>query len=1086
MIDTASQRAVSVGGEDPWEPWTADPNLSASPEPGASGNVPPGEDLDLHLGWDRFEKLVLALSRGVLGLRGVKFRRYGTQGQAQYGIDLAGREPDGNYTVVQCKDYQSFTAGDLRAAVETFTRGRRPFGARHLIIATSATTQPTQVVDELARLQDAHSDLELGLWGSEQINDYLRFQGDVVARFWTRETATTFCTGAPPQGVPVPLPDRQEQAERILVGPLQTNDVAPILRRADAHRSTAPKESARLYGELAERLDEAGFRGHAVTMRGKQLDALVDAQLVDEAIDLAAHLAVVALHFGDRDEPRRLLHRIEQLTASEKASGRTQTALAQRHLQLVGSAVKSVLHPLGHFVALCTALETPAAEEPVYQPLLVLLFAEHLLALDPDRVENLDGLITAAATRADTELIRRVAEDAVVRLRLVRAEYDLAERTELKRLARHHRVSGRQAALINAREARLCALEGRAEEAVETWRDAVYDAIHAGMTEDAADWLYAIRAVNAQYGPLTSLIDDEHRLAQALRATGTGRLLDRVRPFREQALSAKVNGKPVEAVLSARRWLTDAVTTGDWGSEFEALDFLGDLYRESHESSLAAQYYQRAGRTKKLKELAAAVGDLTLPLGPLSDAPWWVLHCRTTIVEAQADLISDETARDLLGELTDLAQRARAGEVADSPFHNLTHQVTRSVCALAARGTQEQALAVLDLLAPDVPRGSNEYHHSDDCHASACVAIARTHGAIAMQALTRLFDLADGGAQKALQLVVDDKVISLLQARQAETEPRAGSVVPGGLAEDDLIRLRARVGRLDDNGLYLADVARAVIDPDHVAVRERAEQARARILRHREPKPGIAEFGTRLVSDSYLVGKLGEESRTECLDKLMSIANDVREVATTRKDALIGVRNLVVDLPVDVQRQVFGTAKGFAVGDQDGSHLDDQLTGTPHPLSSFKVSGGSASLRGEALLLAVASATTPEEHAWVRGQAIGLLSSEDTAHLHAAAVALSGLVEGITADVDADLLAAHRHINVRQACAVLCLRHPDRYRDTAMRLAKDSEHRVRQTLAEAAAQTDLKRSETARAVLELLARDPRHSVRVAADNRSRE
>lgn len=55
-----------------------------------------------------------------------------------------------------------------------------------------------------------------------------------------------------------------------------------------------------------------------------------------------------------------------------------------------------------------------------------------------------------------------------------------------------------------------------------------------------------------------------------------------------------------------------------------------------------------------------------------------------------------------------------------------------------------------------------------------------------------------------------------------------------------------------------------------------------------------------------------------------------------------------------------------------------------------------------------------------------------------------------------------------------------------MRLAKDSEHRVRQTLAEAAAQTDPKRSETARAVLELLARDPRHSVRVAVSIRSRE
>ncbi len=52
-------------------------------------------DLDLQLGWDRFEKLILAVARRALGLRGIKFRRYGVQGQAQHGIDLAGREPDG-------------------------------------------------------------------------------------------------------------------------------------------------------------------------------------------------------------------------------------------------------------------------------------------------------------------------------------------------------------------------------------------------------------------------------------------------------------------------------------------------------------------------------------------------------------------------------------------------------------------------------------------------------------------------------------------------------------------------------------------------------------------------------------------------------------------------------------------------------------------------------------------------------------------------------------------------------------------------------------------------------------------------------
>ncbi|MEU6312866.1 hypothetical protein [Streptomyces sp. NPDC047014] len=1079
MPESDAPRTVPTQEAEPWEPTASDPVLSTSPEPGTPGNVPPGDDLDLHIGWDRFERLVLSLARGVLGLRGVKFRRYGVQGQPQYGIDLAGREPDGGYTVIQCKEYRTFTAGDLRAAVEVFATGRRPFGARRLIVATSADTQSTQVAEELSRLQGVYDDLELDLWGSEQLNEHLRSQGDVVARFWTRETAETFCTGAPPAGVPVPLPDRQEQAERILIGPLQTSDVAPILRTADAKRSTAPEESARSYGELADRLYDAGFRGHAVAVRARQLDALVEARLVDQAIDLAALLAVTALHLGDREEPRRLLHRIEKLASEVRASGAELSAGAQRHARLVSAAVGGVVHPLGDFEALRTVLEEPA-DAPAYQPLLVLLLTEHLLASDPGRLQGLDALIGTAVAHADAEPIARVTEDAAIRLRLVRAEYDLAERAALKRLARRHLVSGRHAALISAREGRRCALEGRAEEAVESWRDGIYDAIHAGLTEDAADWLYAVRGVNVQYGPLTTELDDEHRLAQALRATERGRLLDRVRSFREHALSAKVDGKLVQAALSARRWHTDTVITGSWASEMEALEFLGDLYRDSGEPALAAQYYQRSGRAKKLQKLAKTVGDLLLPMEPIADAPWWVLHARAAQAEAQADLIDDERAGILLSELTALAERGRSGELVESPFYNLTHQATRSACALAARGTPAQALALLDLLASDVPRGPNQYRHSDDCHASACVAIAQAHPEVAQAALARLFDLAEGGAHRALELVVEDEVVELLAARQEDAEPVGGADGPEAVAPDGWAELRARVGRLDDQGLYLADVARTLVDPGHPAVRQRAEQAKDRILQRPDPEPGHTAFGTRLVTDAYLVGSLDAASRTACLDKLVAVATDAREVAATRRDALVGVRNLVVDLPVDVQRRVFETAKGFVRGEQAGSHLDGEVTGTPHPLSSFKISMGSASLRGEGLLLAAGSASTPEAHVWVREQAIGLLAGDDASELHAAALALGRLPREAAAEVDANLMLAHGHIGVRQAGAVLCLGHPTRYRDTAVRLAQEGDYRLRRTLAQIAAGAGPEVSELAAEILDILRRDPRHSVRVEA------
>jgi hypothetical protein len=1023
---------------------------------------------------------MLAVSRRALGLRGIKFRRYGVQGQAQHGIDLAGREPDGRYTVVQCKDYQDFTANDLRAAVETFTSGRRPFSAYRLIVATSATTQRTEIAEELAKLQDEHPDLELDLWGAEQINEILRYQADVVAQFWTRETADVFCTGAPLPGVPAPPPDRQEQAEQILIGPLKTGDVTPILREADTKRSEDPAESARLYGELAARLYEAGYRGHSIALRNKQLDALREAELIDDAVQLAAHLAATALHHGDTHEPRMLADLLDRL-ARDAASAETERAeTTKRHARLIRAAVRNVLHPLGDSDYLRAVLTEETAVKPEYQPVLVLLLIEDLLATEPDQLEDLDDLINSAAVQAEGQPIVGVTEDVTIRLRLVRTEYHNIERRELVQAARRHLVSSRHAALISAREARRCCLEGRIEEALESWRDAVHDAIHVGLTDAAADWLYAIRALNVQYGPWTSELDDEHRLAQALRGTGTDRFLDRVRDPHEHAMSALVRQKPIEAALAARRWLIDSVVTGSWANESGALEFLGDLYRDSNEPALAASLYQRAGKTKKLTKLTQTVGDFLLPIGPLRDAPWWVLSSRAELISAQADLIEDGSAEELLGELTDLAARGRAGELTDSPTSALTLQATKSACDLVARGTPAQAIAILDLLASDVPREPNHYRHTDDEHATACVDIARAHPALAMVALTRLFDLADYDTRKALELIASDEVLELLGARSS-VDTRIG--VSGGhrpLTDDELTTLRGRAIRLAEGGRYLADVVRFHLEPDHSSVRERAEQARDRILSRSEPDPRSVAFGTMLVTDSYLASSLDNDDQKACLVKLLNIAGDPREVAQNRKDALIGARNLVIDEPTEIKHETFSSSKAFVLGDQDGSHLDDEVTGEPHPLSSFKVTMGSASLRGQGLLLAAASATTLEQQEWARDQAIGLLGSDDRSDVSAAVKTINNLPREVAGDVDANLLAVHDHVGVRQLSAVLCMQWADRYRDTAMRLAGDPDFRVRRTLAEAALHAAPESQEAAKAIQRMLAHDPRHSVRVAA------
>lgn len=1063
---------------DPWADYSADPNLQTPPRGGLAGNQPAGEDLDLSIGWDRFEKLVLALTHGVLGLRGIRFRRYGVHGQAQHGIDLAGRKPDGGYAVVQCKNYQVFTAADLRKAVETFAKGRRPFDARELIIATSASTQGTQVADELGKLQDEHPELDLELWGSEQINEFLRYRADIVARFWTRETADSFCTGAPVPGVPAPPLDRQQQAERILLGPLQTPDVVPLLREADAKLSDDPAASAQLYSDLAARLDEPRFRAHALTLRHRQLDALQRANRTEEAAELAAHLAVTALHYGNALEARKLADLLQTLTARTTSAGVEPTA-PQRHARLVRAAVQFTHHPLGASEEFREALAEETLAEPGYRPVLVLLLAENLHAAGHHDLAELDGLIGSAIAQAQDRPIAGFEDDAIIRLRLVQAEYNADTRHELLRAARRHLIPDRHTAFAHAREARRCHLQSRAEEALECWRDAIYTAIHAGLSDAAADWLYAVRAVNVQYGPWTSELNEEHHLAQALRATGTGHLLDRTRDPREQAMSAIAGRRPIEAVLAARRWLTDSVVTGSWADEREALEFLADLYADSKEPALAATYYQRAGETKKLKALADTVGDLLLPFGPLKDAPWWVLRARAVLISAQADLLEDEAASALLDEFVELAALARRGELVDSPNRALARQAVESVCDLASRGTAAQAIAVLDLLAPDVPREPNHYQHSDDHHAAACLAIARAHPELAMRAMTRLFDLADYGVQEALELIASDDVLAYLGTQRHPGRRSTSPTSTNPLTENEQSALRARAIQLAEDGRYLADTVRARIEPDHPGFRRRAEQARDRILNRPAPVPEQAAIGTTMVSDSYLTSSLNIEDQRACLQKLVAIADDPMELATNRKDALTAARNVVIDQPDQIKQDTFAFSTPFALGEKARSHLDE-YAGETHPLSPFKINMGSASLRGQGLQLAAASATTPEQQRWVRDQAVHMLSSDDISDVHAAAVTLSHLPREITHDVDANLLSTHTHVGVRQLSALLCLHQAEYYRDTAIRLANDPDHRVRRTLAAATARAAGEPTESTNAVLEILAHDHRHSVRTAA------
>ncbi|MET9090754.1 hypothetical protein ABZX72_01550 [Streptomyces cyaneofuscatus] len=149
------------------------------------------------LSWEALEHLVVALAVQVDHV--VEARPFGRNGQAQDGVDVVAFFASGAAAVYQAKKYERFAASDLRKAVLAYVNGGRPFGARRLVIVTTADVRDTKVDLELADLRRQHQDLEIDLWGRQQLSDMLFTLPDLVRRFFGEHTMRVFCLPVPAQ-----------------------------------------------------------------------------------------------------------------------------------------------------------------------------------------------------------------------------------------------------------------------------------------------------------------------------------------------------------------------------------------------------------------------------------------------------------------------------------------------------------------------------------------------------------------------------------------------------------------------------------------------------------------------------------------------------------------------------------------------------------------------------------------------------------------------------------------------------------------------------------------------------------------------
>ncbi|GAA1867233.1 hypothetical protein GCM10009736_38370 [Actinomadura bangladeshensis] len=150
-----------------------------------------------HLHWEDFERLLLDIAQVVDEL--VEARRYGMPGQEQAGIDVVGRSRDGDWYAYQAKKVARLERAQAHKALDAFARGRQPFGARRLVIATACQGTRAEVSDLIHEYQANHPNLKFDqVWDAEYLSTILRSHPYIVSRYFGDAVAGRFCDAAAP------------------------------------------------------------------------------------------------------------------------------------------------------------------------------------------------------------------------------------------------------------------------------------------------------------------------------------------------------------------------------------------------------------------------------------------------------------------------------------------------------------------------------------------------------------------------------------------------------------------------------------------------------------------------------------------------------------------------------------------------------------------------------------------------------------------------------------------------------------------------------------------------------------------------
>lgn len=796
-------------------------------------------------------------------------------------------------------------------------------------------------------------------------------------------------------------------SDAILRGPVAFTGQAERLQQANDRFDEEPLEAAVLFDEVAKKLESTPFAHHAAIIRSRQCVALENGESFEEAAKIRIDLGWRNYFTGDVFAVGQQIRKTENYRKNLPES-------IQRAIDGLGYSAAYGYERLVTLEDLAEVFDEMVDADQGALHVAMVLAEESIAWRRLDLIKSRTSVLSSMAKKTTSDESGLTVKARIL-MCLAEANDDWDELAKTARFIFTPAIT----CWIAARHARYLSLSGHPEQAIERWHDAVDGAVSARLNDSAADWLYGLRATRIQYWKLGDDINDLHRLAQALRASGNGSVLPEPYPLAARALSQILDKKWPDALQSLHQHLRYAVVTASWSDERTVHERFGDLLEATEKWQEAPIHYIRSDASKKLKKLAKSWPDQPLLLQPPSaQSPHWERIAAYKFAASASKALPSAAAR--------VWSECASAEISTEPQDWNPHTTSwfsafTAFSATADEASLDSSEGFLGLTADWLRRDPGIHRRTDEDLVNALVKIHASHESLRERVVEILCDAIQLGDELADSALREGQEI--LHAYPRVVERRLSEAA-------------------SDENLYAA-LALIVADCD---VTPAIRIARKKLEQYIQPlvfSPGVSQMRVGEEEAALLVTILDEPDRQAFFDSMISRALEVQDVVSNRANAIGAIGIIGPYLSKKARSAAFDLLINFA---QEPTESVASMSQGGDPFSRFKFSVGSFPLDAMAIRAAGKLAHTSEHYAEVQRVAVPLLSSTVSSTCSSIARMLRDLPEG-ELKIDVEMLGTHQSPWLRCVAAMAWARDSHKWPGLGERLCTDRDPGVRLMLA---------------------------------------